>query len=89
MKILKRFFWLILALIVCGFGALPANSEPTTYIVEQSTTSPTTLIVHVNRSSQHSATQLILRGVSMGIACQVQNVTCDGRIIKEEKDCSI
>lgn len=83
MKIAVNILWLILP--VCCFGALPTNSksDPTIYVVEQST--PNKLTIHVNRTNQRSATQLILRGAAMGISEQVQNVVCDGRVIKKDR----
>ena len=80
---------LLLILPLCCFGSSAANSTQKTivYVIEESTSAPNTLTIHVDldRTEQYSKTQLILRGVSMGIAEQVKNMTCDDKSIKENK----
>ena len=85
MNNLIKIFGLLFILPLCCFGANNAsNTKTTTYVVQQSVSLPNKLIVYVDRSTKHS-TQLILSGVSMGVANQVQNVMCDRRLIKEDK----
>ncbi len=85
MNNLIKIFGLLLILPLCCFGANNAsNTRVTTYVVEELASSPNKLTVHVDRPAKHS-TQLILNGVSMGVANQVQNVMCDRRLIMEDK----
>lgn len=87
MKIVRKIFWLILMLPVCCFGVPPVNSIPktTVYVIEESSSNPNTLTIHIDRTDKRSATQLVLRGASMRISEQVKDVVCDGNPIKKNK----
>lgn len=79
--------WIVFALAIWCFTLPPAAAEGelTVYIIEQLTSTPNQMTVRVNRPTSHSATHLILRGVSFGVAGQVKDVTCNDRIIKEDQ----
>lgn len=87
MKITMNRLLLIFASLIYFFNtsasAFSSTLEKVTYLVEQSTSSPNTLTVTINRE-QHSETQLVLHGAN-GIPQQVQNMMCDEKIIKEDK----
>lgn len=73
-------------LIILSVLAFPVNATQiaTTYIITESST-PNALTVTVTRNKTSSDTQLILRGISIGISEQIQNLMCDGKQIKKNK----
>jgi len=77
---INKLFFISLFYVISS-SAFSYTPEAVTYLVKQSTFSPDTLTVTVNRE-QHSETQLILRNGN-GIAQQVQNMMCDEKFIKE------
>src|SRR5438105_1982474 len=87
MKTSIKIFWIVFILSAGCIGSLQANTSQTStiYVVEKSKSISNSLTVHVIRHNKNSNTQLILRGASMGITEQVQNILCDNRPIKENK----
>lgn len=80
-------YWL--TFIFCAGYVSPLHASlkqtSTVYFIEESKSIANTLTVHVTRANSNSGTQLILRGVTMGITKQVQNVVCDNKQLKENK----
>jgi len=87
MKGLAKILGFALLLPLCGFGKPSANTaqNTTVYVVEESSTTPNMLTVHLERPENRVATQLILRAAQMGVLEQVKNMACDGKPIKEDK----
>jgi len=87
MKTLVKIYWLIFILSAGIFNPLHASPKQTStvYFIEESKSIPNTLTVHVTRANSTLETQLILRGATMDITKQVQNVVCDNNPIKENK----
>lgn len=87
MKTLLKIFWLGLAFPLSCLAIVPQESFSThiLYTIEQSKSFPNILTVHVDRNDKLAAAELVLRGISMGISKQVQNVECDGKPIQENK----
>lgn len=79
-------FWLLLILPICclGFGTKQPVSKPTVYTIEESA-DPNILTIHIDREGNSSATQLLLKGVSMGVAQQIKGLVCDNKPLKEDK----
>lgn len=84
---LKQF---CLMALLCFFSAEPTSSmdvkdvENIIYEVSEHSSKENILIVEVKIPKNDVDNHLILRGKSFGVSPQVQNVMCDGQLLKEE-----